>query len=48
MSTRLENEARGLKIVNHLFIELGDVVAGLALSLDIDGVVLNTLSRRHD
>lgn len=39
---------RNLEIGSHLFIELADVVVGLAVGLDIDGVVLNAFSCRHD
>lgn len=48
MSTRLENEVEIVGITPYLLIELGNVVVGLALGLDIDRVVLNTFSCRHD
>jgi hypothetical protein len=36
------------RIGDYLLIELVNVVAGLPLSLNVDGVVLNTLSCGHD
>ena len=48
MSTRLENQPRDLDIANYLLIELANVVVGLSLGLDVDGVVLDTFSCGHD
>jgi hypothetical protein len=36
------------RIGDYLLIELVNVVAGLPLGLNVDGVVLNTLSCGHD
>jgi hypothetical protein len=38
----------GFEIADYLLIELGDVIAGLPLGLNVDWVILNTFSCGHD
>lgn len=48
MSERVKNGAKKTGIADYLLIELANVVIGLSLGLDVDGVVLNTFSCGHD
>lgn len=48
MSEEAKNEARNFGIADYLLIELANVVIGLPLGLDVDGMVLNTFSCGHD
>ena len=38
---------RNLRIVDYLLIKLVNIVAGLPLGLNVDGVILDTFSGRH-
>ena len=42
------SETTSFRVSDYLLIELGDVVVGLTLCLNVDGVILNTFGCGHD
>lgn len=48
MSVSRETEARKLEIADYLLIKLANVIVGLSLGLNVDGMILDTFSCGHD